>query len=129
MISNEKCKNGLSSRHWGTLLWQDRCNEKRHTRLFGYVGFAEQDTSPFKVTAALSLEACGLMDSRPQDRMGLGCFYNGLNSDFENLFDLVTPLHDVQGGEVYYDAEIYRFLGTHMNLPSGVAVRVRRHCR
>ncbi len=87
-------------------LWQDRCNEKRYTRLFGYVGFADQETSPFKVTTAVSLEGFGLMDSRPQDRAGVGYFYNGLNSDFKDVFSGITPLGNVQGGEVYYNAEI-----------------------
>lgn len=46
------------------------------------------------------------MDSRPQDRAGVGYFYNGLNSDFKDVFSAITPLGNVQGGEVYYNAEV-----------------------
>ena len=33
-------------------------------------------------------------------------FYNALNSDFQNAFSMVSPIGDVQGGEVYYNAQI-----------------------
>jgi porin len=87
-------------------LWADPCNERRYTKLFGRVGVSDEETSPFGVTAAVSLEAFGTMDCRPHDRMGLGYFYTGLNSDFKNLFVFANPLQDLHGGEVYYNAEV-----------------------
>jgi porin len=38
--------------------------------------------------------------------MGIAYFYNALNSDFQNAFSLISPIADVQGGEVYYNAQI-----------------------
>jgi porin len=87
-------------------LWGDRCNAKRYTKLFGYVGFSDHENSPFKVTTSISAEAFGLLDSRPNDRMGIAYFYNGLNEDFKNAFALATPVDDLQGGEVYYNAQV-----------------------
>ncbi|MEO2017570.1 MAG: carbohydrate porin [Fuerstiella sp.] len=87
-------------------LWVDRCNEQRYTKLFGYVGFSDQKNSPFRVTSSISVEAFGLVDSRPNDRMGVAYFYNGLNTDFKNAFALVTPAGNLQGGEVYYNAQV-----------------------
>jgi porin len=87
-------------------LWADPCNDRRYTKLFGRVGVSDEETSPFGVTASVSLEAFGPMDCRPNDRMGIGYFYNGLNSDFKSLFVFANPLEDVHGGEVYYNAEI-----------------------
>jgi porin len=87
-------------------LWAAPCNDRRYTKLFGRVGVSDEETSPFGVTASLSLEAFGPMDSRPGDRMGIGYFYNGLNNDFKSLFVFANPLEDVHGGEVYYNAEI-----------------------
>ena len=74
--------------------------------MFGRVGVSDEKTSPYGVTASVSLEAFGSMDCRPNDRMGVGYFYSGLNSDFKNLFVFANPLEDVHGGEVYYNAEI-----------------------
>lgn len=87
-------------------VWADPCNPTRYSKLFGYVGFGEAQTNPFQWAAALSYEAFGYFDPRPADRMGVAYFYTGLNSDFQNLFSLVTPLGDVHGGEVYYNMEI-----------------------
>ena len=38
--------------------------------------------------------------------MGIGYFYQGLSNDFKNLTGRLLPLRDMQGGEVYYNAEI-----------------------
>lgn len=87
-------------------LWFDSCNPQRHTDLFGYVGFSDAETSPFGWTASVSMQSFGPIASRPGDRTGIAYFYNSLNTDFQNLFSLVSPLGDVHGGEVYYNAEI-----------------------
>ena len=87
-------------------LWEDRCDKHRYTKMFGYVGFSEPANSPFEWTASLSLESFGPLASRANDRMGIGYFYSALNGDFKNAFSLVTPVDDLQGGEVYYNAEI-----------------------
>ncbi|MCP4782053.1 MAG: carbohydrate porin [Fuerstiella sp.] len=87
-------------------LWVDPCNEKRYAKLFGYVGFSDHENSPFRITTSVSVEAFGLSDSRPNDRMGIAYFYTGLNDDFKSAFGAVTPVGDLQGGEVYYNAQI-----------------------
>jgi porin len=87
-------------------LWADPCNAKRYAKLFGYIGFSDQENSPFKITTSISAEAFGLLDSRPHDRMGVAYFFNGLNNDFKNAFPLATAVDDLQGGEVYYNAQV-----------------------
>lgn len=87
-------------------LWQDSDNEKRYTKLYGYVGFADRDTSPYQWTAALTFEAFGPSANRPGDRMGIGYFYNGLSGPLEDLASPIVPLRDVHGGEVYYNVAV-----------------------
>ena len=84
----------------------DPCNADRYTSLFGYVGFSDVETSPFAWTASVSVESFGPCCGRPRDRMGIAYFYNSLNDDFQGVFDFVTPVNDVHGGEIYYNAEI-----------------------
>jgi len=86
-------------------LWQDPCNEKRYTNFFGYIDFADNRTNPFEVTGGGSLESFGYISSRPSDRMGIACFYNGLG-ELSDLLSVIEPAGDVYGGEVYYNAEI-----------------------
>ena len=97
-------------------LWVDCCNEGRYTKLFGYVGFSDSETSPFAWTASASVEAFGAISSRPADRMGIAYFYNSLNGAFQNAFSLATPVGDVHGGEVYYNAEIVPWFHFTLNL-------------
>ncbi len=87
-------------------LWQDPCSAKRYTKLYGYAGLADPDTSPFDWTAGISLEAFGPSTCRPGDRMGVGYFYNSLSGPLEDLAAAVEPLGNVHGGELYYNAEI-----------------------
>ena len=87
-------------------LWADQCNPARHTKLFGYAGFSDSENSPFAWTSSVSIESFGPTASRPGDRAGISYFYSSLNSDFQNIFSIVSPLGDVHGGEVYYNAEI-----------------------
>jgi len=87
-------------------LWSDPCDPKRYTNLFGYVGFSDVQSSPFNWTAAVTLEKYGPLACRPNDRAGIGYFYNALNSDFQNTVSIVAPINDLHGGEVYYNAQI-----------------------
>ncbi|PQO38999.1 hypothetical protein C5Y96_03775 [Blastopirellula marina] len=87
-------------------LWSDQCNPARKVSMFGYIGFSDPDNSPYQFTTSLSVEKFGPFACRPNDRAGIGYFYNGLNSDFQNTVSLVTPIGDIYGGEVYYNAEI-----------------------
>lgn len=87
-------------------LWQDPCNEKRYTRMQAYAGTSSRVDSPFAFTTSVSVEAFGPMDERPADRMGAAWFYSNLNSPFQNAFSAITPLGNIQGGEVYYNAQI-----------------------
>jgi len=86
-------------------LWMDPCSEKRNINLFGYAGFSDPDTSPYEWTIAASVEAFGLCRAREHDRMGIGYFYSGVSSTLKNDLALLG-LQDLQGGEVYYNAEI-----------------------
>ncbi|MEW4564020.1 carbohydrate porin [Bremerella sp. JC770] len=87
-------------------LWADSCNPARKVSLFGYVGFSDPDNSPYQFTTSVSLEKFGPFACRPNDRAGIGYFYNGLNDDFRDTVSLIAPIDDLHGGEVYYNAEI-----------------------
>lgn len=88
-------------------LWADACNPKRKTSLFGYIGFSDPDNSPYQFTTSISIEKFGPFACRENDRAGIGYFYNGLNSDFQNTVSLLAPIDDLHGGEAYYNAEIF----------------------
>ena len=52
------------------------------------------------------METFGPFTFRPNDRTGIGYFYNALNSGFQDAFSLLNPVDNAHGGEVYYNAAI-----------------------
>ena len=46
-----------------------------------------------------------MLRGRPGDRVGIGYFHSGLSSNFKDLLSQFS-VNDLQGGEIYYNAEI-----------------------
>lgn len=90
------------------MLWADQCNPARKVNLFSMWSLADQDTSPYHWTATVALEGNGLIQSRESDKAGVGYFYNGLSGGFKDIVNVLPgiQIQDVQGFEVYYNAEV-----------------------
>jgi len=87
-------------------VWVDPCCEERSIGLFSQWGLADPETCPYAWSCNVSLQAEGLMACREQDTMGVGYFYSGLSGDLKNLLPPALRPNDVQGVELYYNAEI-----------------------
>jgi porin len=87
-------------------VWQMKGDPNRKISLFvgGSVGPDNPQFAQFNAFG--TVEAFGLLDSRPKDRMGVGVFWNGLSDKFIELVSPVASLRDPLGGEVYYNFEI-----------------------
>lgn len=57
-----------------------------------------------------TVEAFGLMASRPHDRMGVAGWWNGLSDNFKDLVSPVTDLRNTWGFEFYYNFAINKWL-------------------
>jgi porin len=57
-----------------------------------------------------AVEAYGPMASRPDDRMGVSGYYNGLSGNFKDLVSPVTDQRDAWGVELYYNFAINKWL-------------------
>ena len=51
-------------------------------------------------------QAFGLMESRPNDRMGVSVWYNWLSDNFVDLVSPVVELRDMYGIELYYNFKV-----------------------
>jgi porin len=86
-------------------LWEHPCNKKRKIYSYWYAGFADPENSIFESNVGGYVEAFGTFASRDNDRAGIGYFYSGVSKFLKQ--DLAAlGLRDLQGGEVYYNAEI-----------------------
>jgi porin len=86
------------------VLWQAEHNPKRNATLFvgGTGGPDNPQFGNWNIFAAL--EAKGPIASRPNDRMGVAGFYNGLSNDLEDLGARAgIELRDLWGFEMYYN--------------------------
>ncbi len=85
---------------------QSARDPNNYTNLRASVYWAESDVNPFNFSSFVFFENFGT-PARPNDRMGIGYFYNSLSNDFRNLLNNLEPHRSmVQGGEVYYNAQI-----------------------
>jgi len=66
--------------------------------IFGRLTLADEETNPWKTSAALGLGARGVISDRPNDMFGIGYFYNGLSKQ-----DSIDKVDDGQGVEGYYN--------------------------
>jgi porin len=86
----------------------DNANRKANFMIGGTVGPDNPQFSNYNVFA--NIEAYGLVESRPNDRMGVGGWYNGLSDNFKELTLPVVDLTDLWGTEIYYNVEINKWL-------------------
>ena len=69
---------------------------------------ADGNHSPVRWSFNVAIQGQGLVHGRELDTMGVGYFYDELSSDCKQLVSTLptVDLEDVQGVELYYNAEI-----------------------
>jgi porin len=110
-------------------LWMDPADASRNIGMFAWVGAADDNPNPINWSGAISFEANGLIPGRQLDSFGIGYFYTGLSSNFQDLISaLPGPLavRDLQGFEAYYKFGLTKWLDVTADLqvlrPSQVGV-------
>jgi porin len=92
------------------VFWQAEGNpERKATLMIGGTG-GPQNPQFAEWNLFAAVETYGLMASRPDDRMGVSGFYNGLSHNFKKLVSPVIGLRDMWGVELYYNVAINKWL-------------------
>lgn len=87
-------------------VWVDACNPNRNVGLFTSWGISDGNPNPIRWAGTVSLQARGLVETRPADSMGVAYFYTGLSQEFKDLVQPIVNLQDTQGGELYYNIAV-----------------------
>jgi porin len=88
-------------------VWQDPCNKARRVNVATFGTVADDNPSFSNWNAGARMEAYGLLPTRPNDRMGVSGWYNGMANDFIDLAAIEgVPVRDNWGLELYYNREI-----------------------
>jgi porin len=112
VIPGQGIKDTAEKKPWDVALylyqdfWQAEDNPDRKATLF-VGGTAGPDNPQFaQWNYFASVELFGLVESRPQDRMGVAGWYNGLSGNFKDLVSPLVGLRDTSGAEIYYNVEL-----------------------
>ena len=112
-IPGEGLVDDKSKKPWDVALylqqvfWQAENDDKRYAQLFtgGTWGNDDPNFSHWNIFA--NIEAFGPMKSRPNDRMGIAGYFNGITRDVKHLTsDVGIGVRDLWGFEAYYNIEI-----------------------
>lgn len=87
-------------------VYVDPQNPKRSWGLFGNLGLADQNPSPFRWFASIGVGGSSPLPGRDLDTFGVGYYYLGLSSGLRNLAPRLLPLRDEQGVEVFYNVAV-----------------------
>lgn len=88
----------------GLINVRDGRPDLRGIGLFSRIGFADQNTNPFKFAASVGLGGRGLIPGRDNDTIGLGYCYNALQSD--RIVSAPGAGDSTQGLEAFYGLAI-----------------------
>jgi porin len=79
-------------------------NPKRSWGVFGNLGIADLNPSPFRWFANIGFGGSSLIASRKLDTWGVGYYFLGLNDSFKNIAPNLFPLRNSdQGVELFYN--------------------------
>ena len=106
LVADEETGAWSLAYYFDQVVWTDPCNEKRKLQLFTGGSLSDGNPSFSRWAMFASLEGFGLNPCREQDRAGVAYFYNGLSDDLQDLVSPLLELEDLQGVELYYNAEI-----------------------
>lgn len=107
LVANRKSNSWQISYTFEQFLSQNPDDPKKGWGIFGMLAWSDGNPNPFETSAALGLGANGVSDARPDDRFGVGMFWNSVSGDLKQTVQPVARLQDEYGAEIYYDAAVF----------------------
>ncbi len=87
-------------------VYVDPQNLKRSWGLFGNLGLADQNPSPFRWFVSIGVGGSSPLPCRKLDSFGVGYYYLGLSDGLRTLAPRLLPLRDEQAVEVFYNVAV-----------------------
>jgi porin len=85
----------------------DPADPKRSWGVFGNLGLADENPSPFRWSANVGVGGSSPLPGRKLDTFGVGYYYLGLNNALQNVAPRLFPLRDhEQGVELFYNCAV-----------------------
>jgi porin len=81
-------------------------DSKRSCGVFGNLGLADSNPSPYHWSASLGVGGASPLAGRTQDTFGVGYFYLGVSDSLKELAPRLLPIRDEQGVELFYNVAV-----------------------
>lgn len=79
---------------------------KKRWGVFGNLGIADDNPSPFHWFASAGLAGTSPISGRSSDTFGAGYYYTGMSGEIKDFAPVLLPLGDEQGVELYYNVAV-----------------------
>ncbi len=91
-------------------LWVDPTDHTRSWGVFGNFGISDGKPNPVKCSAILGVGGSSPLPDRKQDSFGLACYYLGFSDDFKEVAQVITPVRNERGMELFYNIGVRPWL-------------------
>jgi porin len=87
-------------------LWVDPADKTRSLGVFGNFGISDGKPNPIEWSAIFGIAGSSPIPGRKHDTFGIGYYYLGYSDDFEDDAQLITPVRDERGLELFYNVGV-----------------------
>ena len=91
-------------------LWVDPADRNRSWGIFGNFGISDGKPNPIQWSAIAGIGGSSPIPGRNLDTFGLAYYYLGLSDDFKEVAQLITPVRDEHGLELFYNVGLTPWL-------------------
>ena len=87
-------------------LWIDPVDQTRTWGVFGNAGISDGNPNPIKWSVILGIGGSSPIPTRKRDTFGLAYYYLGFSDSFKEVAQLITPVRDERGLNLFYNVGV-----------------------
>ena len=87
-------------------LWVDPTDQTRSWGVFGNAGISDGKPNPIKWSVIFGIGGSSPIPNRKMDTFGIAYYYLGFSDDFKEVAQVITPVRDERGLELFYNVGV-----------------------
>ena len=97
-------------------LWVDPTDKSRSWGVFANAGISDGEPNPIKWSAIFGIGGSSPIRTRKLDYFGVAYYYLGFSDSFKNVAQVITPVRNERGVELFYNVGLTPWLHVTMDL-------------
>ena len=90
-------------------LWVDPTDQTRSWGVFGNAGISDGKPNPIKWSLIFGFDGSSPIPNRKMDTFGIAYYYLGFSDGFKEVAQVITPVRDERGLELFYNVGVTRW--------------------